>query len=278
MIMTMDAVDIDQIILGPKVIKIVDKICRNLYPIGNITENMANLIGMRTKINSSKEFLNSLSTKEMLSLIKEIFTDKNFKNLEYSNWNNLGDFVREWPDELGKVLKSRGITYDETQNKFFYNSQAIDSNVEFNAVENFLQIDLEDVLYNDLISEINKCYKYKLPTATFILCRKLVENLLIDVIRVKFHPTGDINKYYDTSKRRFLDFSKLITNLKTEKKNFLGYEKAIDDIVSLSSDLRESANESAHSIFPINQVEDLEKFKIPLLVKSLYGLFNRIKN
>jgi hypothetical protein len=233
---------------------------------------------MRTEINSSKEFLNSLSTKEMLSLIKEIFTDKNFKNLEYSNWNNLGDFVREWPDELGKVLKSRGITYDETQNKFFYNSQAIDSNVEFNAVENFLQIDLEDVLYNDLISEINKCYKYKLPTATFILCRKLVENLLIDVIRVKFHPTGDVNKYYDTSKRRFLDFSKLITNLKTEKKNFLGYEKAIDDIVSLSSDLRESANESAHSIFPINQVEDLEKFKIPLLVKSLYGLFNRIKN
>lgn len=274
----MDAADTDQIILGPKVIQTVDKICRYLYPNGNITENIANLIGMRTEINSSKEFLNSLSTKEMLSLIKEIFTDKDFKNLIYSNWNNFGDFVKEWPDELGKVLKSRGITYDDTQNKFFYNSQALDSNVEFNAVENFLQIDLEDVLYNDLISEINKCYKYKLPTATFILCRKLVENLLIDVIRVKFHPTGDINKYYDTSKRRFLDFSKLITNLKTEKKNFLGYENIIDKIVSLSSNLRETANESAHSIFPINQVEDLEKLKIPLLVKSLYGLFNRIKN
>ena len=61
-------------------------------------------------------------------------------------------------------------------------------------------------------------------TATFILTRKLLENLVIELLRSKF--SKDVSKYYDTSKHRFLGFSNLVDNLKKEKNQFVPDESS----------------------------------------------------
>jgi hypothetical protein len=43
-----------------------------------------------------------------------------------------------------------------------------------------------DPYYSKLKSEINNTYRYNLHTATFILVRKLFENLIVDLLMAKY--------------------------------------------------------------------------------------------
>lgn len=272
-----DTVDIDKVVLSPKILASVDKICRYVYGDSEITEKMAALIGITTDIHASKDFLRALTNSRMLELIEEIFTDPKYEKLRYDNWNVYGDFVREWPGELETALERSGITYDKDKKSFKYNNRAVILNFERGLKESFLPFKVSDVLYTDLISEINKCYDLRLPTATYVLSRKLIENLVIDVLRKKFSSdSSKLDMYFDTSHKRFQDFSKLLYNLKNSKNSFLGFENVIEEIVSLADEYRDTANKSAHSIFSYGNLEDLIRFKIPDLVRMLIGLFDKL--
>ena len=273
----MDTIDINGIILGPKEIRIVDKICKYLYGSDNITQKIAGLIGVSTDIRASKEFLETLTTQGMLTLIEEIFLDPKYKDLRSDNWNVYGDYVKNWPDELEEALLRKGISYDWKDKSFVYQGSRITPHLKIDSKDKYLPFVVSDLLYKDLIEETNNCYLHNLPTATFILSRKIIENLIIDIMRKKFSSAnGQLMKYYDVSHKRFLDFSKLIDNLKNEENAFVGYESTIKNVVEISNKLRETANSSAHSIFSLNKLEDLKQYQIPDLVKTLFGLLERI--
>src|SRR5947199_6041539 len=68
----------------------------------------------------------------------------------------------------------------------------------------FLRLKSYESFKRDHVEEINRAYTYKCYTACFVLCRKVVENLVLDVMELRFpRNEGDnLSLYFDTSQRR----------------------------------------------------------------------------
>src|SRR5258708_7757686 len=80
----------------------------------------------------------------------------------------------------------------------------------------FFSYPTTDIFQKKHIEEINITYNAKCYTATFLLCRKVIQNLIVDLLTTQFPPNkGKQNKelYYDLNKKRFLDFSFILYTL-----------------------------------------------------------------
>ncbi len=137
---------------------------------------------------------------------------------------------------------------------------------------------IPDDFYEKLIDEINRAYAYQMPMSLSITIRKLLENLVIDILRKKYS-TANLTLYYDPSRRRFNDFSVLLQNLDAKKGDFNYITPSLDK--SFISDLnryREIGNSGAHSIDTNLAVEQFtaDKDKINYLVRLLLKVFQRL--
>jgi len=117
----------------------------------------------------------------------------------------------------------------------------------------FIDYLTEDFFRKEHIKEINKAYTHQCYTATYILCRKVIENMLIDILRTKFSEKSKENKelYFDTSKKRFKDFGVILDNLKSKKDDFDLEKKAVERLVDKCKKLKDDANNKTHSWFHI---------------------------
>lgn len=118
-----------------------------------------------------------------------------------------------------------------------------------------------DKLLKKHLEEINKTYTFHCYTATFILCRKVLENLIIHHILKKKYPITkyDREKYYDFEKGRFLDFSVLLSNLKRASTDFGAEKKLVERIISLAEGFKETSNEMAHSLYHIARKNEIDE-------------------
>jgi|GEM_PF-1203300 len=137
---------------------------------------------------------------------------------------------------------------------------------------------IPDDFYEELIGEVNRAYAYQLPMALSILIRKLLENLVIDILRKK-HGTANLTLYYEPSRRKFNDFSVLLQNLDDKKADFHYITPSLDK--SFINDLhryRETGNSGAHSIDTNLTVEQFkaDRDKINYLVRLLLKIFQRL--
>lgn len=135
---------------------------------------------------------------------------------------------------------------------------------------------IPDSFYQNLIDEINKAYIFSIPMAFSVLIRKLLENLVIDVLREKYG-TSDLTLYYNPSQGRFNDFSVLLKNLDEKKTDFHYITPSLDkDFVSTLNKYRETGNSGAHSIDANLKVELFDKDEITHLVETLLRIFQRL--
>jgi DnaJ-domain-containing protein 1 len=95
----------------------------------------------------------------------------------------------------------------------------------------------------------------------------------------KKYPTKsqqDVEKYFDSARNRFLDFSILLSNLRKSANDFKTEKKLVERICNLAEGFKDEANDMTHSLYHIatkteigeknfQQVLDL----IALLEKSL---------
>ncbi len=134
----------------------------------------------------------------------------------------------------------------------------------------------DNLFINGHIDEINKTYNAGCYTAVFILTRKVIENLIIDILKAKF-PTKDDSKnlelYYDKQRGRYKDFSIILDNLR-QKKIFFGPEsKAVEQLYNKTVPLKNDANDKAHSWFHLvrnkKEIEDLEVDAIITLIRTI---------
>lgn len=101
--------------------------------------------------------------------------------------------------------------------------------------DEFLQVaSVQDDFYKSLISEINRCFAYGLPFLLSMLIRKLIENLIIDILRKKYGTT-EIGLYFNPAKARFLDFSVLQKNLADKRADFAYITTNLDSSLSAIS-------------------------------------------
>ena len=114
--------------------------------------------------------------------------------------------------ELVEFLESNGIIFDKNTTTFhldnykktkFYPSGRAD----------IINNQFKDLFFLELQKEINLTWKLGLFTSTIILSRKLIENLVIEILRKKFplnsSPTN-LDLYYGKSKGRFHNFSHML--------------------------------------------------------------------
>jgi hypothetical protein len=111
-----------------------------------------------------------------------------------------------------------------------------------------------------------------------ILIRKLLENLIIDILRRKYG-TAELSLYYDTSRRRFHDFSFLMRKLDSKKDDFRYISAGLDSSLIRRIDrYRETWNSGAHSIdidLSIDQTSK-DKDEINYLVQFLLRILQNI--
>lgn len=207
--------------------------------------------------------------------LKEVFdTDEQiglFLVHEIANQENPYD------DELSKDAKEKLV-----QILSMFGSENLDFTASISTsveIDKFIDpIWIPDNFYEKLIGEINQVYAYQQPMALSVLIRKLLENLVIDVLRKKYG-TADLELYYDPSKRRFNDFAVLLKNLDSKKADFHYITSSLDkSFISDIDKYRETGNSGAHSIDANLSIEEFKtnKEKINYLVELLLKVYQRI--
>lgn len=109
------------------------------------------------------------------------------------------------------------------------------------------------------IAEINGTYHANCCTATFILCRKVMENLIVQILKKKFPATKDRVLYEDAASRRSLDFSVVLNHFyKSRTKFSISGASAIDRIKQKATPFKNDANDKAHSLFHLASRKEIE--------------------
>jgi len=114
------------------------------------------------------------------------------------------------------------------------------------------------------LDEINRCYTYNCYTASFILIRKIIENLIMEIIKKKF--SGNIKPekelYLNLDGGKVHDLSILIKNLRKKTFNFDPLEKKLVlRILQLSEQFKDDANDKTHSLYHISSKLELDNKK-----------------
>ena len=191
-----------------------------------------------------------------------LYRSQNFGDPDYPD--TVMDLFMNIYDEKGEklaleftkhVLKNELKLNDhEVINKdreLFYELNLIDDDLELIEFpkEKIININnYSDDFYKDLQVEINKAYNYGLYSSVFVLIRKVLENLLIDLLRKKYG-MANVKLFFDSSQNRFHNFSVLIEKLGERISDFRPVEPAINsELIDEIDKFRQKGNSSAHSI------------------------------
>lgn len=133
------------------------------------------------------------------------------------------------------------------------------------------------VFYEKLEEEINLCYTSALPNAALVLSRKLVENLLYQILEYRF--PKEIELRYIVAQGRAQDFSVLVNNLETRIKEFNREQQdLIEKLLQLIKPFKRDANSTAHKVMEyLDMLDELDKLKIPEIVEIELQLINKVK-
>ena len=127
----------------------------------------------------------------------------------------------------------------------------------------------DDYFINAHIEETTKAYYAKCYTSFFILTRKVIENLLIGILRKKFPSEPDL--VLNTSSTRYHDFSVILKNLFDKRATF-SHEgmKAIERINQLVIPFKKDANNKAHSWFHIvTSANEINKWQLDVIIELI---------
>ncbi|HEY5748604.1 MAG TPA: hypothetical protein VIU12_21185 [Chryseolinea sp.] len=142
-----------------------------------------------------------------------------------------------------------------------------------------INYDSEDYFIKGHIKELNRAYTYKCYTGAYILSRKIIENLIIDILQKQYPSCESLeNKalYWDINQRRFKDFSIIIKNLLDKKDDFgPSKSKAIERLYQLAKKYKEGANDKTHSWYHL--VLNATEFD-ELQLEDMIELIKKIEN
>jgi hypothetical protein len=117
----------------------------------------------------------------------------------------------------------------------------------------FVRYQTDDPFIKAHILEMNRAYTAKCYTSLFILCRKMLENLLAEVIKRKFpqNVKENIELYFDLSRTRTKDFSDILSNLRKKAIDFGTDKPLLERMLNRCDLFKDDANNKAHSWYHI---------------------------
>ena len=134
-----------------------------------------------------------------------------------------------------------------------------------------------EVFYDRLEKEINVAYNIpSLPNAVLNLSRKLIENLLYNVLEKKYPHKKSL--WWNNSPPRPLMFSDLLKNMIDNRLEFSADEQElIEKFNMLVNPFIKTANQTTHRIMEyLDNMGQINKFKIPEIVQVMIKLYNKI--
>ena len=131
--------------------------------------------------------------------------------------------------------------------------------------------------YQTLEQEIDIAYASNLPNAALVLSRKLVENLLYEILNSRF--PKEVKLRYIPQQGRAQDFGTMIDNLQSSLQRFARPQQdAIITFLGLVKPFRREANGCAHSVMQyVSSTDELDQLKIPELVSLELYLIENIR-
>lgn len=126
----------------------------------------------------------------------------------------------------------------------------------------FAKYDTNDEWLKAHVEEINKTYTFKCYTATFILCRKVLENLIAIHILEKKYPENTQEhrqKYFDFGRKRSQSFNRLLSNLRESSNDFIPKNNIVNRICDLAEGFKEDADEMTHSLYHVATKKELDE-------------------
>jgi hypothetical protein len=135
--------------------------------------------------------------------------------------------------EIGKPLRTKEVAKKQKSRRII----------------KFVKYETTNTFIKGHVTETNKAYTSGCYTAAFILCRKIIENLLTDIIRRKYpsNKKENVEIYFDTRRGRTRDFSEILKNLRQHSKDFGPDEVLLERIIQQSDRFRDDANNKTHS-------------------------------
>jgi hypothetical protein len=129
--------------------------------------------------------------------------------------------------------------------------------------------------YTKLITEANECELRNCPNAAFWLSRKIIENLVYDILAKKFK--NQVNLWYDTAKDRNHSLSMLIENLYTKKDEFGPNKQIIEQFKSDVGKFKKDVDSAVHkNFFYLNDKKDLKQYQVSKIVEMLLQIYGGI--
>lgn len=177
------------------------------------------------------------------------------------------------PKALGahiRYLKSEGIigghrsgyrlTHDGIDH---YNSYFKDTEDEQRSEDFITVTGIPRGFYAELVEDINLSYRHGIDDGVFVLSRKLLENLVIDILRLRYGlEDGKRELFFNTDRRQFQPFSVLIDNFENRLEDLEYFSDRLDESIIRSLRLlKETGNASAHSIETNPSEDELISFK-----------------
>lgn len=99
-------------------------------------------------------------------------------------------------------------------------------------------------------AEINRAYSNHCYTCVFVLTRKVLENLIIGILRAKYPTDRDL--YFDAARQRNQDFSVVLDNLFKKRVEFdHDGKEVIERLHQKLKPFKNDANDKVHSLYHI---------------------------
>jgi hypothetical protein len=127
-----------------------------------------------------------------------------------------------------------------------------------------IDIDFFDEHYNSIRTEINTCFKQGFYMASLELSKRLIHNLLIDLIRTNFPLAGEGHRslYYNYQKEDFRDTRELLKALSDKKQDLNVNPEAIDYLIDLITPMEPKKKPESHSFGAIPKRENIQDLRI----------------
>lgn len=237
------------------------------YSIQDCEETYKNL---HFSIESNIDLLENLSEKYRINLV------------HMNPFNSLNHFYSYWKSKLPSYPERReyiSSLYLDTENKINkliikFNNE--DYDVEPINTELYLKIEnVPDDFYRQLIDLINECHAKEIYAAVPIFSRKLLESLIVDILKKKYG-NDDVTIFFDRMNRRYHGFNNLLRTFEASLSNF-EIDMSLDkNFIREISKFRENGNVNVHvlelDIKKDKSMLDSSKDNLNYIVKKLIRL------
>ena len=197
------------------------------------------------------------------------------KETELNEWSKLEDLtiINQQSKNNFNEFVSQFIDIDTNTETYYLKDNFYSIQIFPKQRNDLVNYNFNDKYYKNLIFQINLTWKFGLFTSTFILCRKLIENLTIELLRKKFPSETDL--YFNNREKRFHDFFILLTNLNNKKSLFSPDINEIDKIIQMAQPFRKAANNVTHHPFENPNEDNILKLKISEIVESILRIYKK---